>query len=190
MTGVRPYSEGRLRNFGGIRAFLRPLLALCSIAILPATSLSAQTGANVLVVTNAADADSIRIGDYYASHRGVPATQVLALQRLPVKPPDAIERAAFDATIQQPIANWLSANDAQDRIHYIVLTRGIPLRISGFVGTIGHRRQRGLGTQPALPAHDRSHVPSPARSRTHISWARNRSRRRCPSHTREFLSIW
>ena len=98
---------------------------------------SAQSGVNVLVVTNAADADSIRIGDYYASHRGVPATQVLALQRLPVKPPDAIERAAFEAAIQLPIANWLSANDAQDRIHFIVLTRGIPLRISGSSGRSG-----------------------------------------------------
>jgi uncharacterized protein (TIGR03790 family) len=112
------------------------MLALCSFRS-SVTSVSAQSGVNVLVVTNAADADSIRIGDYYASHRGVPAIQVLALQRLPVKPPDAIERVAFEAAIQLPIANWLSANDAQDRIHYIVLTKGIPLRISGSSGRTG-----------------------------------------------------
>jgi uncharacterized protein (TIGR03790 family) len=137
MTGVSPCSESQLRNLCGIRAFLGPVLALCSIATLPATSLSAQTGANVLVVTNAADADSVRIGDYYASHRGVPASQVLPLQRLPVRPPDAIERPLYEAAIQQPIAYWLSANDAQDRIHYIVLARGIPLRIKGSSGRTG-----------------------------------------------------
>ncbi len=121
-----------------IRPRLPLIAALCSVALLTATSAArAQSAVNVLVITNAADVDSIRIGDYYASHRGVPATQVLALQRLPVKPPDQIERAAFDATIQQPIANWLSANDAQDRIHYIVLTRGVPLRIAGSTGRNG-----------------------------------------------------
>jgi len=137
MKDVPPRPESGVRNRRRIRAFLRPLLALCSIAILPTTPLSAQTGANILVVTNAADPDSARIGDYYASQRGIPPTQVLALQQLPVKPPDAIDRAAFDAAIQQPIANWLSANDAQDRIHYIVLVRGIPLRITGSSGRSG-----------------------------------------------------
>ena len=134
MKGMRP---DRVTNINGNQFFFNLMLALCSIAILPVTSVSAQSGVNVLVVTNAADADSIRIGDYYASHRGVPATQILALQRLPAKPPDAIERAAFEAAIQLPIANWLSANDAQDRIHYIVLTRGVPLRISGSSGRSG-----------------------------------------------------
>jgi uncharacterized protein (TIGR03790 family) len=125
-------------KLSGIRPRLTLIAALCSVSILTATSPArAQSGANVLVITNAADADSIRIGDYYATHRGVPATQVLGLQRLPVKPPDAIERPAYDATIQQPIATWLSANDAQDRIHYIVLTRGIPLRIAGSSGRNG-----------------------------------------------------
>ena len=133
MTGVPPYPE----NPPGIRTFLRLLLALCSIATLPSTSLSAQTGANVLIVTNGADADSVRIGDYFAGHRGVPASQVLPLQRLPVNPPDAIERALYEGAIQQPIASWLSANDAQDRIHYLVLVRGIPLRITGTSGRSG-----------------------------------------------------
>lgn len=133
MTDVPPYPE----NPHGIRFFLRLLVALCSIATLPATSLSAQTGANVLIVTNGADADSVRIGDYYAQHRGVPASQVLPLQRLPVNPPDAIERLLYEGAIQQPIASWLSANDAQDRIHYIVLVRGIPLRITGSSGRSG-----------------------------------------------------
>jgi uncharacterized protein (TIGR03790 family) len=127
-----------MTKFPGIRPRLPLIAALCSSAILMATSAArAQSGANILVITNAADADSMRVGDYYASHRGVPATQVLALQRLPVKPPDAIERAAYEATIQQPIAAWLSANDAQDRIHYIVLTKGIPLRIAGSSGRNG-----------------------------------------------------
>ena len=78
--------------------------------------------------------------------------------------------SAFEAAIQLPVANWLSANDAQDRIHYIVLTRGIPLSIVRVVGTIRHRGQRRLGIERPLPAHDRGAGPRPRRvPRTHIS---------------------
>ena len=73
MKGMRPDCNRRMININGNQFFFNLMLALCSIAILPVTSVSAQSGVNVLVVTNAADADSIRIGDYYASHRSVPA---------------------------------------------------------------------------------------------------------------------
>jgi uncharacterized protein (TIGR03790 family) len=43
----------------------------------------------------------------------------------------------FDAQIQAPIAAWLRQHAAQDRILYIVLTKGIPLRIKGTLGRDG-----------------------------------------------------
>jgi uncharacterized protein (TIGR03790 family) len=115
----------------------RLVLALCSIAILVATSASAQSGANVLVVTNEASADSVRVGSYYADKRGVPLEQVLPLQGLPANVPPGIDRLGFELLIQAPISNWLIAHAAQDRIHYIVLTKGIPLRIAGSSGRAG-----------------------------------------------------
>src|SRR6476660_3853080 len=125
-------------NLSGIRSRFPLIAALCSLAILMATSAArAQSGANILVITNAANADSVRVGEYYASRRGVPPSQVLGLQALPPKLPEAIERSAFELGIQAPIANWLAANDAQDRIHYIVIAKGIPLRVMGSSGRNG-----------------------------------------------------
>jgi len=122
----------------GIRSRIALIAALCSFAILMATSAArAQSGANVLVITNAADADSVHVGEYYASRRSVPPAQVLGLRALPPKLPEAIERSAFELAIQAPIMDWLAANDAQDRIHYIVLAKGIPLRVMGSSGRTG-----------------------------------------------------
>ena len=39
--------------------------------------------------------------------------------------------------IQAPIADWIRKNSAQDRILYIVLTKGIPLRVKGTSGRDG-----------------------------------------------------
>ena len=118
------------------RACAQVLLALCSI-LMAAAGARAQTGTNILVVTNAAHADSVRIGQFYASQRSVPESQILGLAGLPASPPDAVSRDQFDALIQAPILSWLARNDAQDRIHYIVLTKGIPLRVSGSSGRNG-----------------------------------------------------
>ena len=40
-------------------------------------------------------------------------------------------------TIEEPIADWLMAHRLQDQILYIVLTKGIPLRIDGTTGPGG-----------------------------------------------------
>ncbi len=131
------------------------LLLLC----LAATRLMAQSGENVLLVVNGASADSERIATHYARTRGVPQTQVLRLTTDATA--DEIPRDAYDAQIQVPIADWLRRNSAQDRILYIVLTKGIPLRVRGTSGRTGtvasvdseltllYRRLTGLN--PTLP---------------------------------------
>jgi hypothetical protein len=50
---------------------------------------------------------------------------------------DEIERAVFDAQIQAPIADRIRRNSAQDRVLFIVLTKGIPLRVRGTSGRGG-----------------------------------------------------
>jgi uncharacterized protein (TIGR03790 family) len=90
-----------------------------------------STSRNVLVVVNGASADSVQIGEYYATKRGIPKDQILRLTDLPPDPPDGIDRPIFDRAISAPIAVWLGRHQAQDRILFIVLTKGIPLRING-----------------------------------------------------------
>jgi uncharacterized protein (TIGR03790 family) len=64
----------------------------------------------------------------------VPADQVL---RLKLEAADEIDRVSFNTKIHGPVATWLQAHAAQDRILYIVLTKGVPLRIKGTAGRTG-----------------------------------------------------
>jgi hypothetical protein len=77
-------------------------------------------------------ADSARIGESHARARGVPQTQVLQITT--DDGADEIERADYAAQIEGPVADWIRRNSGQDRILYVVLTRGIPLRIKGTLG--------------------------------------------------------
>ncbi len=110
-----------------------PTLFACLLLVAAAPAL-AQSGVNVLLVVNEASSDSGRIAEHYTRARSVPSDQVL---RVKVETADEIDRAVFDAQIQAPIANWLRQHAAQDRILYVVLTKGIPLRVKGSSGRGG-----------------------------------------------------
>jgi len=116
--------------------WLRHSLLTLLLCIGPCLSASAQSGANVLVVANGANPDSVLIAERYASARKVPAEQVLKLDGLS-DASEQVTRPVFDARIAGPIAAWFSKSFAQDRIHYIVLTKGLPLRIQGSTGREG-----------------------------------------------------
>jgi uncharacterized protein (TIGR03790 family) len=107
-----------------VRSFA-PGFALTLALACPA---GAQTAANVLVVINEASPDSIRIGEYYAAKRGVRSDHVVRIQA-PVA--DGLERGDYLRTIEVPIADWLSRYRLQDDVLYLVLTKGVPLRING-----------------------------------------------------------
>jgi uncharacterized protein (TIGR03790 family) len=106
------------------------------LVLLPAIAApaAAQTAENVAVVINEASPESKQIGDYYIKARGIPAANVIRLQ---TTTDETIQPPAFLATIQGPIAAALIRNGAHDRILYIVLTKGIPLRILGTGGPEG-----------------------------------------------------
>ena len=112
----------------------RTLVLAASLALLLPSLAFAQSGANVLLVVNEASSDSARIAEHYTRVRSVPAEQVL---RIKAEVADEIERPVFEAQIQTPIAVWLRQHAAQDRILYIVLTKGIPLRVKGTSGREG-----------------------------------------------------
>jgi len=113
-------------------------LAWAAVIVLAATlapkPVAAQTGENVLVVANAASPTANEIADYYVHKRQVPGDQLLRLQMPAV---EEISRAVYEQQIERPIANWLGQHAAQDRILYIVLTKDVPMRVSGTDGLQG-----------------------------------------------------
>jgi uncharacterized protein (TIGR03790 family) len=111
----------------------RVFLPLVCLAVF-AGSAHAQSGSNVLVVANEASPASMAIAQYYVSRRSIPPEQLLKIN---TSTADQIARTEFELTIQAPIAAWLARNTAQDRILYIVLTKGVPLRVAGTGGRTG-----------------------------------------------------
>jgi uncharacterized protein (TIGR03790 family) len=115
----RPSTTASLA-FGVLLAVTRPVVA--------------QTAANVLVVINEASPDSVQIGEHYIAKRKIPSENVVRLRTVLT---DDIDRAAHEYSIERPISENLTRNAAQDQIHYIVLTKGIPLRVRGSGGQDG-----------------------------------------------------
>jgi uncharacterized protein (TIGR03790 family) len=113
---------------------VRTLFPAVACLALLAGDARAQTGANVLVVANEGSLPSVDIAEYYLKQRNIPADQLLKIK---TSTADQVTRAEYEFTIQAPITSWLSQNAAQDRILYIVLTKGVPLRIAGTGGRTG-----------------------------------------------------
>jgi uncharacterized protein (TIGR03790 family) len=95
---------------------------------------AAQSAANVLVIVNDASAASRRIGDYYTQKRVIPPANVIHVTAATT---EEISRATYLTTLESPIIAALSRANLQDRILYIVLTKGVPLRITGTSGRSG-----------------------------------------------------
>lgn len=135
------------------------LVAVLMIA--PATTrLRAQSVENIVVVVNTSSAESVRIGEHYARKRGIPQDNLLRL-KLDPELGDEIGREQYERWIKGPLAAWFARTAAHDRILYLVLTKGIPLRVSGSTGLGGtiasvdselsllYRELTGLAVPPA-----------------------------------------
>ena len=101
-------------------------LTLTALLLLAASRAAAQSADNVLVVINEKSDASVKVGEHYIAARSIADDHVVRLQT-------AVEESvSFDQyvrTIESPIASWLVKNSLQDRILYIVLTKGVPLRV-------------------------------------------------------------
>ena len=95
---------------------------------------SAQTAQNVLVVINEQSPESREIGEYYMQKRQIPPANAVRVQ-LPLA--DDIDRATYQSKLETPLMAWFNSHAAWDRILYIVLTKGVPLRVSGTTGQAG-----------------------------------------------------
>ena len=124
----------RLANAIGIPRALVGVLTCLSIWLSAAAAVRAQSAENVAVVVNDNSADSQRIAEHYARTRGLPQSNVLRIQ---TSSTEAIERDAYVRTIEQPLGLAIKRAGLQDRLLYLVLTKGVPLRIVGSTGLSG-----------------------------------------------------
>lgn len=114
-------------------AFLMILFQLMSkwpatIACLFCSVAMAQGPQNVLLVVNQRSGPSRTIADYYEQRRHIPESNVCSIR---AAEDEEIDRATFDKSVRVPILNCLQNGILQDRVLYIVLTKGVPLKIEG-----------------------------------------------------------
>jgi uncharacterized protein (TIGR03790 family) len=110
------------------------VLACILTALLCSRAVAAQTADNVLLVVNERSDASKQIGDHYAQKRALAAEHVL---RVAAPITDTVSRSDYETLIESPIAKWLEKYALQDQILFIVLTKGVPLRILGTEGLNG-----------------------------------------------------
>ena len=85
------------------------------------------------MVINERSSLSRSIGEYYVERRHIPLTNIC---RLSVMPDENIARDDYNDKIARPITAYLRRQKLQDQILYIVTTSGVPLRITGNIGTM------------------------------------------------------
>lgn len=108
--------------------------AVAALLTLGSIHAEAQSGANVLLVVNDASSTGETIAKRYAGQRGVPATNICHIATTLA---ETIERAPYAQQIETGIWRCIARQAAQDRILYIVLTKGVPIRIAGTGGRSG-----------------------------------------------------
>ena len=90
-----------------------------------------QSPDSVLIVINQSSSLSRKIGEYYAERRAVPATHIC---RLNTSQGEEISRTDFDDQIARPIRDYLRGHNLAEKVLYIVITSGVPLKIRGNLG--------------------------------------------------------
>jgi uncharacterized protein (TIGR03790 family) len=129
--------RGELRSRLNAPAFgfrLATCASLLALSLSYAAAAEAQTAENVAVVINDASPASRRIGEYYASKRGIPATNIIHIS---TTQDEEIDRRTYATAVEWPVRVRVSQQRLHDRILYIVLTKGVPLRIMGSGGRFG-----------------------------------------------------
>jgi len=112
-------------------------LAACAglvVSLAYAAAAEAQSAENVAVVINDASAASRTIGDYYIAKRGIPLSNVIHIS---IPESDDVDRRTYSSAIEWPVRSQFAQYGLQDRILYLVLTKGVPLQIGGTGGENG-----------------------------------------------------
>jgi len=99
------------------------LILLAAVSLLPA-----QTGENVLLIVNRNDPLSRQVGDYYASKRSVPASNICTLS---TTSEEEISFDIYEKQIEVPVGACLTKANLQEKVLYLVTTSGVPLKVTG-----------------------------------------------------------
>ena len=96
--------------------------------LLLAHALQAQGPASVLLVVNGNSAASQSVADYYRQRRSIPADNVCAVA---TTEDEEIPWGVYQRQIETPVGNCLKKARLTESVLYIVLTQGMPLKVSG-----------------------------------------------------------
>ncbi len=110
------------------------LAAAAAVIVGWSTVAGAAPRDDVLVLVNGRHEGSAAVAERYRQRHGIPEAQVLTLQ---VERTDQVSRETYVRDIEQPVARWFHRHAAHDRIAYIVIGPGFPLRVAGTVGRSG-----------------------------------------------------
>jgi uncharacterized protein (TIGR03790 family) len=127
---------------GQARTACATLLLL--LAVLP---LCAQTGGNVLLVVNRKDALSRQIADYYRPLRSVPVGNVCYLDTTTA---EEIDWTTYQSQIERPLGDYLTKSGLQEKVLYIVITAGVPLKIQGSGGSLTEAEHGSVDSELTL----------------------------------------
>jgi uncharacterized protein (TIGR03790 family) len=114
---------------GGAR--FRFLSISCLCASLSPTAATAQNASQILLVGNRSSADSRAIVDYYKLRRSLPAANICWLQ---TTENEEVSWNLYESAIETPVADCLKKSGLQEKVLYIILTLGTPLKIDGTNG--------------------------------------------------------
>lgn len=148
-------TKGASRSFPDAKSagcLLGLIVTVSFVVVLPPRA-AAQGPENVLLVVNKRSKISKAVGDYYRGRRHVPQDQVCFLR---TTGQEEIDRVTFDKEIRRPILAFLERGKLQDRILYIVLTKGVPLKIRS---TEGRHDSASVDSELTLLYQDLAKVP-------------------------------
>jgi len=100
------------------------LLAFATVLAVP-RALAGGGPRNVLVVVNENSEESLEIGNHYVQARGIPEVN---LCRVRTSTALTVDKLVYQTDIEGPVMQCISGSGYSDRLDYIVLTRGIPIR--------------------------------------------------------------
>jgi uncharacterized protein (TIGR03790 family) len=126
------------------RSYRQLFFSLVLVSALISRGLAApqsQLASATLVVCNRDIPESKELAEFYASSRSIPASHIVELS---CSPSEYVERVEYDRTIAEPLRKkfeengwWKTASDANghkrvvsNQIRFVVLMRGIPLKIN------------------------------------------------------------
>jgi uncharacterized protein (TIGR03790 family) len=127
-------------------AILSPACLLTLLCV-NASLLHAQTGDNILLVINRNSPVSRQVADYYRPRRAIPLANICAID---APTDETIYWPVYISRIETPVADCLKKGGLVEKILYIVLTLGVPLRIDGRGGSLEVSEHSSVDSDLAL----------------------------------------